>query len=107
MPESKNNFSFGEMMESPALIIRGPFDFMDNKIDMWVDDQIGKGNSSIVLDLSKTHYITAIGIAALFKCIKKVNGANGLIHIIGATEDMMELIRLGKMDQYVSYLVTE
>lgn len=107
MPEYSSTFSFGEMMNSPSLSIKGPFDFIDNKIDMWIDDQIGKGNSSIILDLSETHYITAIGIAALFKFIKKINGANGLIHITGATEDMMELIKLGKMDQYVSYIITE
>jgi ABC-type transporter Mla MlaB component len=106
MTDLNNSFSFGEMMDSPSLTIKGPFDFMDAKIDLWIDDQVGKGNASIVLNLSRTHYITAIGIAALFKCIKKIHGAGGLIHIVGATEDMVELIRLGKMDQYVSYIVT-
>ena len=105
MTQETENFSFGEYMGIPAITIKGPFDFMNSKIDLFVDDQIGKGNVTLMLNLSATHYLTAMGIAALFKIIKKLSAAGGLLHILGPTDDMIEMIKMGKMYQYVSYIV--
>jgi anti-anti-sigma factor len=95
---------FGERMGTPALYIKGPFDFMHLKIDAWVDEQLAQGNSTLVLDLTETNYLTAMGIASMFKIVKKLTKTGGMLHILGATDDMVELIKLGKLDKYISYI---
>ena len=106
MAQEPVSFTFGKVMDIPSIAIKGPFDFVHPKIDAWVDEQLDTGAATLVLDLSATHYITAQGFASMYKIIKKVSGARGLLHIAGATEDMIELISLGKMDRYVSFIVT-
>jgi anti-anti-sigma factor len=105
MTQETGGYSFGTLINLPALAINGPFDFMHPKIDEWVAEQIDKGNTAVVLDLTAAYYITAMGFAAMFKMVKKISAAGGLLHIAGATPDMIELITLGKMDKYVSYIV--
>lgn len=104
MSHDTGQITFGERMGIPALSIKGPFDFMDPRIDAWVDEQAAGGNSTLALDLSETHYLSAMGIACMFKIMKKLTKTGGLLHIIGATDDMVELIKLGKLDKYVSYI---
>jgi anti-anti-sigma regulatory factor len=105
MKQDSGGFSFGERLDFPSIIISGPFDFMDPKIDAWVDERLDRGDTALLLDLGAAHYLTAAGIACMFKIVKKIGGAGGLLHIAGATGDMIELITLGKMDRYVSYIV--
>ncbi len=59
---------------------------------------------NIVLDLTAAYYITSMGIATMFKMIKKIRAAAGELHITGATDDMTDLIELGKMDAYITYI---
>ena len=94
---------FGVRKGVPALSIKGPFDFMHSKIDAWMDEQVAAGITALVLDLTETHYLTAMGIACMFKIVKKLTKTGGLLTIIGATDDMVELIKMGMLDKYVSY----
>ncbi|MBN1576538.1 MAG: STAS domain-containing protein [Chitinispirillaceae bacterium] len=104
MTQDTDNFTFGDVLGMPAIIITGPFDFMNANIDAFVDDIISKGLMNLVLDLTAAHYITSTGIATIVKIIKKIKAAGGLLHLAGATDDMMELVKLGHMDTYVSYI---
>ena len=88
----------------PSIAITGPFDFMNANLDACVEGFISKGEADIVLDLSQTHYLTSRGIASMFKIIKKIRAAGGELHITGATDDMQELIELGRMDEYITYI---
>lgn len=107
MVQNKVFFSFGTMMGLPSINIKGPFDFIDAEIDSWVDDQISSHHEAIILDLSDCHYITAYGVATIFKIVKKISSTGGILHISGATEDMLEIITLAKLDRYVSIIVNQ
>jgi anti-anti-sigma regulatory factor len=103
MTHDTDEVVFGEWMGVPALYIKGPFDFMHSGIDRWVDEQVAAGKSMLALDLTETHYLTAMGVACMFKIVKKLTKRGGVLQIIGATDDMVELIKLGKLDKYVSF----
>jgi anti-anti-sigma factor len=104
MSNDSEKVLFGKVADIPAIAIRGPFDFMSTEIDRWMDEQIENGVTTLVLDLTDAHYITAQGIATMYKMVKKLSEVKGLLNINGATEDMVELIKLGKMEQYITYL---
>jgi anti-anti-sigma factor len=104
MVKEIESVTFGTVLNMPAVVISGPFDFMSSKIDTFVEGLIGKGTASIVLDLSASHYLTSMGIATIFKLIKKINAAGGMLHIAGATDDMKEVIQLSNVNAYVSYI---
>jgi len=105
MTQELGDFSFGTIINVPAIIIKGPFDFTHQKIDIWIDEQIAKGTISVILDLSAAHYITSMGIACMFKIVRKISTAGGMLHIAGATSDMVELISLAKLDRFISYII--
>lgn len=106
MAQALESVTFGTVLNMPAIVISGPFDFMSSKIDTFIEERIGKDTVSIVLDLSASHYLTSMGIATIFKLIKKMKAAGGILHIAGATDDMKELLQLSNVTAYISYIDT-
>lgn len=104
MIQKSGEFTAGRLNNMPSLTISGPFDFVNPKLDALVEDLIEKGEKSIVLDLSQSLYFTSRGMATMFKMIKKIRSSGGRLHITGATEDMKEVIELGRINEFISYV---
>ena len=102
MSNETEKLTFGTLFSMPSVAIYGPFDFMSVRIDTFVDEQIGKGSTNVVLDLRTAYYITAEGLASIFKLVKKMRSSGGLLHIYGATQDMTELLSFANIAAYVS-----
>ncbi len=102
--DKSKNYLIGRLFDMPSVVVNGPFDFLDSGFDARVDEIIGKGEKNIVLDMTSAHYITAQGIASMFKMIKKIGAVGGELHITGATDDMQEIIELCGLDEYITYI---
>lgn len=104
LSQETDKVTFDTLFGMPSVAIQGPFDFMSAKIDTFVDEQIAQGGTSVVLDLRAAYYISAEGLATIFKLVKKMRAINGLLHVCGATQDMAELLSFANIDTYISFV---
>jgi anti-anti-sigma factor len=87
-----------------SIEIAGPFDFTDPEIDSIATQVLEEGKQTLALDLSKVTYITSPGISSVVKVLKKIQAANGLLYINGATPDMVDLFRLAAVDKFIRFM---
>ena len=81
--------------------IVGPFDQMDDKIILIADEIISNGKNEIVIDFSKTTYITSLGVAVLIKILKKTQKKDGTLYITNLTQDMYTILTSASLDKYL------
>jgi anti-anti-sigma factor len=84
--------------------VHGGFDFNDERLDRMVKEIMDEGKKDLVIDFTYTTYLTSTGIAILVKLYKKVQSINGHLYIGNATDDMISLIRLARLDKYVEFI---
>jgi anti-anti-sigma factor len=87
-----------------SIEIAGPFDFSDPEIDSIAAQVLEEGKQALALDLAKVSYITSPGISSVVKVLKKIQAANGLLYINGATPDMVDLFRLAAVDKFIRFM---
>ncbi len=81
--------------------IVGPFDQLDDQIISITDNIFSNGKKEIVIDFSKTTYITSLGIAVLLKLLKKTQKKDGTVYITNLTQDMYNFITSASLDKYL------
>ena len=87
-----------------SIQVIGSFDFSSEYFDSIVSAILGEGKKDIVIDLTRTTYLTSTGIANIVKIYKKVSVLNGKLYIANATSDMISLICLARLDRYVEFI---
>jgi anti-anti-sigma regulatory factor len=87
-----------------SIEIAGPFDCDDPLIESTVSDILREGKKDIAMDFSTTTYITSPGVGCLIKTIKRVQAAGGILHIHGATEDMVEYLTMNRIASLVKII---
>jgi anti-anti-sigma factor len=87
-----------------SIEVNGPFNFSDPLIDSIAAQVLEEGKSAIAIDLAKVSYMTSPGLASIVKVLKKMQAANGLLYITGATPDMVDLFRLAAVDKFIRFL---
>ena len=87
-----------------SIEVNGPFNFSDPMIDSIAAQVIEEGKLALAFDLLKVTYMTSPGLASIVKVLKKVQAANGLLYITGATPDMVDLFRLAAVDKFIRFL---
>lgn len=94
----------GKVQNMDSIEIIGPFDSIDEQVDELAKRIFDDGKVDIVFDLKGTSYLTSSGIATLIKILKHVQQAGGTLAITGATDDMMDLVRLARLDKYIRFI---
>jgi anti-anti-sigma factor len=93
----------GLRLESVETIeIVGPFDCIDEQVSQLAKQIIDEGAKDVAFDLRKTSYLTSSGIATMIKVLKKIQQAQGTLSLIGATNDMLGLIKMARLDKYIT-----
>jgi anti-anti-sigma regulatory factor len=62
-----------------------------------------EGKKILAFDLSKSTYVTSPGVASVIKVLKKVRAIQGELFISGATEDMIDVLRLANIDDFIRF----
>lgn len=104
MDQQKRIVQQGTVSDIDAIVVTGPFDFDDGRVDVIAEDILKKGTNRIAFEMSQTDYLTSPGIAAIIKVLKRVQALNGTLYIGGATADMIDLLRLTKLGDYLTFL---
>jgi anti-anti-sigma factor len=87
-----------------SIEISGPFDFNDPQVDTVATQILEEGKNSLVFDFSKMTYITSPGVSCIVKVLKRIQAANGIMYISGATPDMIDLLRLAHIDKFIRFI---
>jgi anti-anti-sigma factor len=94
----------GHVKNYDSIEIHGPFDMIDGQVDILSKEILDEGKTKLVLDLHRVPYMTSSGIACIVKVLKKVQAANAVLYILGATEDMVELLTLARLEKYITFM---
>ncbi len=86
-----------------SIQIIGPFNFTDGHVDTIADQVLQEGKQMLAIDLSKSTYVTSPGVASVIKVLKKVRAAGGMLYISGATADMVDILRLANIDDFIRF----
>jgi anti-anti-sigma regulatory factor len=86
-----------------SIQIIGPFNFNDAHLDAIADQVLVEGKKILAFDLSKSTYVTSPGVASVIKVLKKVRAIQGELFISGATEDMIDVLRLANIDDFIRF----
>ena len=87
-----------------AVKLVGPFDCLSDIALDYARQIIDEGHKEIVLDLSDVSYMTSQGIACIIKMLKLLQSDSFKLNIRGANKDMIDLIRLARVDNYLSFI---
>jgi len=87
-----------------SIEVNGPFNFSDPLIYSIAVQILEEGKPALAFDLAKVTYMTSPGIASIVKVLKRVQAANALLYINGATPDMVDLFRLAAVDKFIRFL---
>jgi anti-sigma B factor antagonist len=64
-----------------------------------VDEEIGNGNSRVVIDLSLVEFIDSSGLGAIIGGLKAARQAGGDLRIAGAGEQVLAVLGLTNLDR--------
>ncbi len=84
-----------------SICVVGPFDSMDEQIDILADNILAQGKKDIVFNFIEIVYMTSSGIAAIIKVLRKVQRVKGRVFIANITQDMYNLIVNSNLDRYL------
>lgn len=101
MPKNNLVVKKGMHYSMDSICVVGPFDSMDDQIDILVDSIIAQGKKDVVFDFTETIYLTSSGIAALIKVLRKVQRVKGRVFIANITQDMYKLIINSNLDKFL------
>ena len=104
MPKSNLVVKKGMYQGLDSICVVGPFDSMDEQIDILADSIVGQGKKDIVFDFLETVYMTSSGIAAIIKILRKVQRIKGRVFIANITQDMYNLIVNSNLDRYLQVI---
>lgn len=83
-------------------VVEGPTQFIiDNRSDVRqrVRAQLEQGRSTVVVDLSNTHYVDSAGLGTLVLLNKEARAAGGCLVLAGLSEHVRDLLRLVRLDE--------
>lgn len=104
MPSSNLRVKKGIYQGIDSICVVGPFDSMDEQVDILADSIIGQGKKDIVFDFIDTVYMTSSGIAAIIKVLRKTQRIKGRLFIANITQDMYNLIVNSNLDRYLQVI---
>ena len=71
-----------------------------------IDDQIDEGNHRIVIDFSKTSYISSAGLRVILKTAKLITQKGGGFALCNANEQIGEVLQISGFNSLVKCLET-
>jgi anti-sigma B factor antagonist len=73
-----------------------------------VEQEIGAGNTRVVVDLSSVEFIDSSGLGALVGCLKAARQAGGDLRIAGPNKQVTMVLQLSNLDRVLkSYSTAE
>ncbi|OGN55234.1 MAG: anti-anti-sigma factor [Chlamydiae bacterium RIFCSPHIGHO2_12_FULL_44_59] len=68
---------------------------LDRKINSLIDEQ----HTHLILDFTRTDYLSSAGMRVLLSAIKKLKPQKGGVVLFGASEEVLEVIRMAGFDK--------
>lgn len=101
MEVTHRKVSRGSVSGMDSIDVVGPYDSADPNTDSILKEIASEGKKDVVFNFRQTTYLTSPGIACIIKAVKKMKPVKGMVHIYGATQDMVELLELANLSEYL------
>ena len=75
----------------------------DIAIKQKIDELVGKGIKSVVLDLAQVPYIDSSGLGELIRCYTTMKKAGGALKLANLTEKIVDLLTITKLVTVFEY----
>ncbi len=93
-----------ELDGKESVKIVGPFDSVSDRALEYIEEILSAGKPEVVLDLSEATYMTSQGIACIIKMLKLAQGAECVFYVSKASDDMIGLMRMARIDTYMTLI---
>jgi len=70
-------------------------------------DLADKKTTQIIVNLENVDFMDSSGLAALVECLQRVRKYNGRLRLFGLSKNLMEVIKIVKLDSVFSIFSTE
>jgi anti-anti-sigma regulatory factor len=104
MTAARPNARRGQFQGMESVEIIGPFDTCSAELETFIKQILEEGQTAIVIDMSRTTYVTSPAIVAIIKTINWFHAVNGSVFIHGATSDIRDFMTLSRIDTFVKFI---
>jgi anti-anti-sigma factor len=84
-----------------AIHVAGPMDSVDRTVNTLAEEMLAEGSNDLLLNMDNVSYLTSAGVSCIVGLVKKVQARKCCLRIRGLTEDMLQLLRLARLDNLV------
>jgi len=77
------------------------------QLDSKIVEAREEGLKSFVLDFKEVDYLSSAGMRVLLSYTKKLEAANGFLHMFGMHKDIIEIIKMGGFEEILQIFADE